>query len=86
MTAGWMHTLQDCIGFWELATPDARCWLALLRTRGVGFGLVAASTQVLGLLELAASYLYEEVPIPHGPWHEALQPAPPLGLLAGSST
>ena len=67
-----MHTLQDCAGFQELATPEARCWLALLRTQGVGFGLVAASTQVLRLLELAASSLYEELPIPHGPWHEVL--------------
>ena len=37
----------------------------LLRTRGVGFGLVAASTQVLGLLELTATFLYEEMPVLH---------------------
>ena len=80
-----MHTLQDCAGFMELATPEARCWLALLRTRGVGFGVVAASTRVLGLLELAASSLYEQLPIPRGPWHAVLQPAPPLGLLDRSS-
>ena len=62
-----MHTLQDCTGFWELVTPEARCWLTLLRIRGVGFGLVAAVTRVLSLFELAATSLYEELPILHGP-------------------
>ena len=50
-----MHTLQDCAGFWELAPPDDRCWLVLLRTRGIGYGLVGTSTWILGLLELAVS-------------------------------
>ena len=67
-----MHTLQDCAGFQELATPEARCWLALLRTWGVGFGLLAALTRVLGLLELVALSLYEELLIWHGPGHEVL--------------
>ena len=59
-----MHTLMDCAGFWELVTPGARCWLTLLRTQGVGFGLVAALMHVvLGLLELAATSLYEELPV-----------------------
>ena len=56
MTADWMHTLLDCTGFWELVTLEARYWLTLLRMLGVGFGLVAASTQVLGLIELAATF------------------------------
>ena len=41
---------------------------------------------VLGLLELAAPSLYEELTIPHGPWHEVLYPNTPLGLIAGPST
>ena len=86
LTAGWMHTLRDCPGFWELATPDARGWLSLLRTWGVGYGLVGASTRILGLLELAAPSLYEDLTIPHGPWHEVLYPDTPLGLMAGPST
>ena len=53
--AGWVHTLQHCVGFWELAPLEARCWLTLLRTRGIGYGLVGASTWILGLFELAAS-------------------------------
>ena len=53
--AGWMHTLRYCAGFWELAPLEARCWLTLLQTRGVGYGLVGALTRILGLLELAAS-------------------------------
>ena len=52
---------------------------------GVGFCLVAALTQVLGLLELAASSLYKKLPIPRGPWHEVLQQALPLELLDRSS-
>ena len=54
-TAGWMHTLWDCTGFWELTPLDATCWLALLQTRGVDYRLVGASTRILGLLKLAAS-------------------------------
>ena len=54
-TAGWMHTLRDCMGFWELAPLEARYWLALLWTRGIGYGLVGSSTWILGLVELAAS-------------------------------
>ena len=80
-----MHTLQYCAVFWELVTPEARYCLTLLRTWWVGFGLVAASTQVLGLLELAAPSLYEELPVLHGPYHDVLQLAPPLRLLDGSS-
>ena len=66
-----MHTLQDCAGFWELASPDARCWLSLLRTWGVGYGLVGALTQVLRLLDLAATSLYEPLTVPSGPGHYA---------------
>ena len=80
-----MHTIQNCMSFWELVTPEAGCWLALLRKLGVGFGLVGASTQVLGLLEFTASSLYKELPVPCGPWHEVLQPAPLIGLLDKSS-
>ena len=72
-TASWMHTLQDCAGFWELASLDARCWLSLLRTWGIGYGLVGALTRVLGLLELAATSLYEPLMVPGGPGHDATQ-------------
>ena len=40
-------------------TPNARCWLPIFRTRGMGYGLVGALTWVMGLLELAAPSLYE---------------------------
>ena len=68
-----MHTLEECAGFWELASLDARCWLSLLRARGVGYGLVGASTRVLGLLELAATSLYEPLTVPGGPGHDVSQ-------------
>ena len=81
-----MHTLWDCTGFWELVATEAQCWLALLKTLGMGFGLVVASTQVLGLLELAAFSFYEKLTDPWGPRHEALQPAPLLGPRDGYSS
>ena len=49
----------------------------------MGYGLVGACTRILGLLELATSSLYEDLTIPHGPWHEVFYPDTPLGLMAG---
>ena len=51
----------------------------------MGFGLVGASTWVLGLLDLAALSLYKDLTDLHRLWYEALQPAPPLGQMKGSS-
>ena len=50
------------------------------------YGLVGACTRVLGLLELAAPSLYEELTIPHWPWYEVRYMDTPLGLMAGPST
>ena len=81
-----MHTLWDCAGFWELAIADDRYWISLLKTRGIGYGLVGASTQVLGLLELAAPSLYEPVMVPRIPGYNSTQLADPLGGMTGYST
>ena len=52
----------------------------------MGYGLVGTSTRILGLLELASPSLYEDLTIPHGPWHEVPYLDTPLGLMAGPST
>ena len=67
-----MHTLWYCTSFWELVTLEARWWLVLVRTWGVGFSLVAALTQVLGLLKLAASILYKALTVLYSLWYDAL--------------
>ena len=62
-----MYTLWNCPGFWKLVTPEAICRLTLFKRWGIGFSLVGASTWVLGLLELAAYSLYEELTVLHRP-------------------
>ena len=52
----------------------------------MGYGLVGALTQVLGLLELAVALLYEPVMVLSGPGHNATQFAYTWGKMAGPPT
>ena len=63
--SSWDHALHHCEQFLSQLPPHLVPWAALVRTKGIGFALVAASTRVLLLLTLTARSLLEcAAPLP----------------------
>ena len=64
---------------------EDRYWITLLETQCIGYSLVRALTWLLGILDKAASSLFEPLTIPSGPLPAVTPFSDPLDGIAGFS-